>query len=53
MLVIDTDPGVDDMVALLAARRLQEPQAASMEQLLRELLLDSPQRFWLRLWPRG
>ena len=35
------------------ARRLDEPKAASLEALLREILIQSPQRFWLRLWPRG
>lgn len=40
-------------VALLLARRLEEPQAASLEELLREVLIQSPQRFWLRFWPRG
>jgi MFS family permease len=35
------------------ARRLEEPQAASMEELLREILIENPQRFWLRFWPRG
>ena len=39
--------------AMALARRLQEPQAASMEELLREILIESPQRFWLRFWPRG
>lgn len=39
--------------ALEMARRLEEPKAASMETLLREILIESPQRFWLRLWPRG
>jgi MFS family permease len=33
-------------------RRLEEPEAASMEQLLREILIQSPQRVWFRLWPR-
>ena len=23
-----------------------------MEKLLREILIESPQRFWLRFWPR-
>ncbi len=41
------------LVALTLARRLEEPQAASMEELLREILIESPQRFWLRFWPRG
>lgn len=40
-------------VTLALARRLDEPKAASMEALLREILIQSPQRFWLRLWPRG
>lgn len=35
------------------ARRLDEPAAASMDALLRDILIQSPQRFWLRLWPRG
>jgi len=40
-------------VALMLARRLDEPKAASLEELLREILIQSPQRFWLRIWPRG
>lgn len=40
-------------ITLSLARRLDEPQAASLETLLREILIQSPQRFWLRLWPRG
>ena len=40
-------------VALVLARRLHEPEAASMEELLREFLIQSPQRFWIRFWPRG
>ncbi len=40
------------LLALVLARRLEEPRAASMEVLLREIL-KSPQRFWLRLWPRA
>lgn len=35
------------------ARRLDEPRAASLEQLLREILIQSPQKFWLRFWPRA
>jgi len=38
---------------LILARRLDEPEAASMEELLREILIQSPQRFWLRFWPRA
>jgi MFS family permease len=41
------------MVTLVVARRLDEPEAVSMEQLLREILIQSPQRVWVRLWPRG
>jgi HEPN domain-containing protein len=39
-------------VMLALSRRLDEPRAASLEDLLREILIESPQRFWLRLWPR-
>jgi MFS family permease len=41
------------VVALVAARRLEEPEAASMEELLREVLIESPQRLWVKLWPRA
>jgi MFS family permease len=41
------------LVTLVLARRLEEPQAASMEELLREILIQSPQRFWFRFWPRS
>jgi len=41
------------IVTLALARRLHEPEAASMEELLREFLIQSPQRFWVRFWPRG
>ena len=41
------------VVTLVFARRLEEPEAASMEELLREILIQSPQRFWLRFWPRA
>ena len=40
------------LVTLVLARRLQEPEAAGMEVLLREMLIDSPQRFLVRLWSR-
>lgn len=40
-------------VTLASTRKLDEPQAASLEELLREILIQSPQRFWLRFWPRG
>jgi MFS family permease len=38
---------------LLTTRRLEEPTARSMEALLREILVDSPQRILVRFWPRG
>ncbi len=41
------------LVTLGLARRLDEPEAAGLEELLREILIQSPQRFWLRFWPRG
>lgn len=40
-------------LTLLLVRGLEEPQAASMEELLREVLIQQPMRFWFRLWPRG
>lgn len=41
------------VMAFGLARRLEEPQAASMEALLKEILVESPQRVWFKLWPRG
>jgi MFS family permease len=41
------------LVTLILARGLEEPKAASMEELLREILIQSPLRFWFRFWPRG
>jgi MFS family permease len=41
------------VASLVLARRLHEPAAASMEDLMREILIQSPQRFWMRFWPRG
>ena len=40
------------LVALGLARRLEEPEAASMEDLLRDILIHSPQRALVRLWSR-
>jgi hypothetical protein len=40
-------------VTLVLSLKLDEPEAASLEDLLREIPIQSPQRFWLRLWPRG
>jgi MFS family permease len=39
-------------LALALATRLEEPKAASLETLLREVLIESPQRVLVRLWPR-
>lgn len=41
------------LILVVIVRKLDEPKAASMEALLREILIQSPQRFWLRFWPRG
>ena len=38
--------------ALLLARKLHEPKAASLEALLTDIMIESPQRLWLRVWPR-
>lgn len=34
-------------------RRLDEPRAAQLPELLRDLLAQRPLRSWVRLWPRG
>jgi MFS family permease len=39
-------------VTLALCRRLDEPKARDMDELIAELL-QSPQKLWLRLWPRG
>jgi len=41
------------LVTLALCRRLDEPQARSMEDLLYDVLEQSPLRVWFRLWPRG
>ena len=38
--------------ALVLALKLHEPKAASLEALLADIMIESPQRLWLRLWPR-
>lgn len=45
--------GLAFIASLILAKRLEEPQAASFETLVHDLLVQSPQRVWLRLWPRG
>jgi MFS family permease len=41
------------LATLIFSRRLEEPEAVSMEKLLKEILIQSPLRVWVRLWPRG
>lgn len=36
--------------ALLLAGKLHEPKSASLEALLTEIMIQSPQRLWLRIW---
>jgi hypothetical protein len=48
-----TAVGLAFLIALRFTRQLDEPAAASMEKLLKELLIQSPQRVWVRLWPRA
>jgi len=40
------------VLALIRARKLDEPKAASLESLLTDIMIESPQRLWLRFWPR-
>jgi MFS family permease len=40
------------VLALAFSRRLDEPKARNVDELIMELL-QSPQKLWLRLWPRG
>ncbi len=37
---------------LALCQQLHEPSAERMQVLLREILLEPPQRLWLRIWPR-
>lgn len=39
-------------ITLALTRRLHEREAAGLDVLLREWLIRSPQRLWLRFWPR-
>jgi MFS family permease len=39
-------------VAFILSRWLEEPRATRMDELLREVFIDSPIRFWVRFWPR-
>ena len=38
--------------AMVLARNLHEPKAASLESLLTDIMIESPQRLWLRVWQR-
>jgi MFS family permease len=40
------------VAALVLARQLHEPKAASLEALLTDIMIESPQRLWLRIWSR-
>lgn len=40
-------------VATLLCTRLDEPRAANVDALLRDLLSQTPMRSWMRFWPRG
>jgi MFS family permease len=40
------------LVTLALCRRLDEPEAAKMRDVFREILIESPQRVWSRLWPK-
>lgn len=39
--------------ALVLCRKIDEPRARPLDELLREILLHSKLRYWLRLWPRS
>ena len=39
------------VVGLVLAGKLHEPKAASLEALLTEFLVATPQRLWARIWP--
>jgi hypothetical protein len=39
-------------MTFVAAIRLDEPEAASFDRMLRNVLTASRVRYWIRLWPR-
>jgi MFS family permease len=41
------------LVTLWQCRHLDEPRAANVEDLLRDLLAQTPLKSWMRFWPRG
>jgi hypothetical protein len=44
--------GLVFMATLILTKRLHEPKAASMEELLRDIWQQSPLRIWFRYWNR-
>ena len=40
------------IAALVLARKLHEPKAGSLEALITDIMIQSPQRLWLRVWTR-
>ena len=44
--------GILMILALALCVRLTEPKAVGMNKLLKDILIDSPQRLWVRFWPR-
>jgi hypothetical protein len=40
------------VATLNLARQLEEAKAATLSSLLTEIVIEPPQRLWLRLWPR-
>jgi len=41
------------VVTFTLCRRLDEPQAGRVDDLLRDLLAQTPLKSWIRFWPRG
>jgi len=41
------------LLTLVLCRRLEEAQAVTMEELWKDIVQQSPLRFWFRFWPRG
>jgi MFS family permease len=41
------------LLTLFLCRRLEEARAVRMEELLRDIVQQSPLRYWFRFWPRG
>jgi MFS family permease len=45
--------GVAVLITVFFCAQLEEPKAVRMEALLRQMLMQSPLRFWFRFWPRN